>query len=200
MQKHRFIQYLIIFILSTHLYSQPERWYQLYVDNNTSELENLIQAGQVNNPEWHAALKLLFREEIDKIFSQFIELYETTTDNLLKKIILDRVSQYYYAKGLYDTAERLLKEEHFRNQIFSLKKRSIQFGVQLGAFSSYNNALKSKSEFSGKINSLSIITKSTKGRKLYILVAGKFNSREDAELMKNRIFSNFKHEGMVIQY
>jgi hypothetical protein len=200
MQKHRFIQYLIIFVICTHLYSQPERWYQLYVDNNTSELENLLQAGQVNNPEWHAALKLLFSEEIDKIFLQFIELYETTTDNLLKKIILDRVSQYYYAKGLYDTAERLLKEEHFRNQIFSLKKRSIRFGVQLGAFSLYNNALKSKSEFSGKINNLSIITKSKKGRKLYILVAGKFNSKEDAEVMKNRIFSNFNHEGMVIQY
>jgi hypothetical protein len=200
MQNYRLIQYLIIFLFYLNLSAQPEYWYQMYTNNNMAELDDLLKTGKIDDPDWKSLIECLFIEEMDLALHQYVQIYENSNNLLLKRVVLDRISQYYYSKGLYDTAKRIVTDEKFRNQIFSLKKRTIYFGVQLGAFSSYENALKSKNSYSGRLKELSIITKNKNGRKLYLIVAGKYNIRQNAEILRENIKHNLREQGLVIQY
>ncbi len=202
MQKYRFIQYLIIFSISfcLNVTAQPQKWYKLYKDNDLLKLEQSWKSGKINNTDWNTFLGYIFTEKFEDILPSIIQLYDRTTDKFLKRAILDRLSQYYYSKGFYDTANRILHDVQFRNQIFSIKKKKIQFGVQLGAFSSYENALKSKQNLSKKLNDIFIISRNRNGRKFYLVVAGKFNSKSEAIQYKNNIYNTIKKKGIIIQY
>lgn len=200
MQSNRLLQYLILFFLFSQAFAQPNYWFRLYADNNISEITKLLKDDKIHNLEWKTFFKNIFAEEIDVAIPTFVQLYDKTQDRLLKKVILDRISQYYYSKGLYDTADRIIRDAQFRNQIFSLKRRSIQFGVQLGAFSTMQNALRGKEIFSNKLRDISIITKNKNGKKLYLVVAGKYSLKTEAENLKRKIFNDFRHKGMIIQY
>lgn len=202
MQKHRFVQYLIlsvIFIISA-LSAQPEHWLRLYGENNIVELKRLLNENKITDPDWAAFVKILFEEEVENALPQFVDLYRRSRDEKLRKIILDRISQYYYARGFYTTANRILKDADFRNQILSTKVSQKYYGVQLGAFSSYNNALKSKKKYLSKIKNVSIITKQRDNRKLYVVVAGKLGTKEEAVKLKTRIRNEFGQKGIIIQY
>lgn len=205
MPKHRFVQFIAYMVLtlvlcSSVLYAQPDQWYRLVVDENINELEKLRSQGKITDPDWKNFVEIIFIEKSDDALPAYIKLYDKTSDSRLKKLILDRISQYYYARGFYETANRILDEESFRERIFSVKKKSIQFGVQLGAFASYQNALRLKHKFSGKISDISIITKNSHGQTLYVVVAGKLDNHQEAEKLKRSIKQDFGHKGIVIQY
>ena len=72
--------------------------------------------------------------------------------------------------------------------------------MQLGAFSSFQNAIKSKNQFSKTIDEVFIVTKKSDSKKLYLVIAGKFNKRESAAALRREIRQKFGHEGIVIQY
>ncbi len=110
MQKHRFIQLLISLVLCTFLWAlgQEPDYYQLYLTGQTVTLEQLLIDQQIKSSEWKKFVEALFQENFDQAFKSYIELYNQTGDNRLKKAVIDRVSQYYYAKGLYESADRLL--------------------------------------------------------------------------------------------
>jgi len=201
MQKYRFVQYLaFLLFLPTLTFAQPKVWYDAYLDNDVSRLQAELNAERITNPDWKQFVQAIFIEDVEEAFPQFISVYQRTQDQLLKKIILDRISQYYYAKGLYETANRILTDAEFRNQIFSVREEQIYFGVQLGAFSSMDNAEKARKKYSGKIRDISIITKDTSGKKLYAVIAGKFRNREDAEKLESEIKAKFGKKGMITQY
>jgi hypothetical protein len=201
MQKHRFLQYLaFLLLLPTFLLAQPKVWYDAYLENDVASLQADLNTNKITNPDWKQFIQAIFMEDVEEAFTQFISVYQSTPDQLLKKVILDRISQYYYAKGLYETANRILTDEEFRNQIFSVREEQIYFGVQLGAFSSMDNAEKARKKYSGSVANISIITKDSSGKKLYAVIAGKFKNREDAEKLENEIQAKFGKKGMITQY
>lgn len=203
MRKYRYIQYLILllfFIWVNHLFSASREWYNLYINDEITKLQKLNSNGNISDSDWQEFLNILNVENTDKSISAYVKLYDHSEDDYLRKCILDRISQYYYAKGFYETASRILEDRQFRHRMFSLKKKKIQFGVQLGAFSSYKNALKSKNRFSSHLEEVSIVTKNRNGSKLYVVIAGKLETKKDAVSMKKRILQRFDHKGIVIQY
>ena len=131
---------------------------------------------------------------------EYISLYNLSADPQLKKLIIDRISQYYYAKGLYDSAERLLHDEEFRKTLFSMSIEKISFGVQLGAFSTQENALKGKDKYSGKLDDIKIIKKSSSGKILFVVVAGQFDTKQKATQYMQRIKEEHGFKGIIIQY
>ncbi|MFZ0391106.1 MAG: SPOR domain-containing protein, partial [Calditrichia bacterium] len=143
----------------------------------------------------------LFSETSQSAIADYISLYNKADDPRLKNLIVDRTSQYYYANGYYETASRLMQDESYREEFFSSKNQKTIYGVQLGAFLSRQNAVKLKSRFSGELSDLNIIAKrSGGGEELHIVVTGRLDSREAAEKLKQDIYNNFKHKGIVIQY
>ncbi len=201
MQKYRFVQYLaFLLLLPTFVFSQPKVWYDAYLDNDIVRLQADLSANKITSPDWKQFVQAIFMEDVEEAFTQYISVYQRTQDQQLKKIILDRMSQYYYAKGLYETANRILTDEEFRNQIFSVREEQIYFGVQLGAFSSMDNAEKARKKYLGNIKDISIITKESSGKKLYAVIAGKFKNREDAEKLESEIKEKYGKKGMITQY
>lgn len=202
MQKYRIFRNIILLVLITVSLgiSQSEKLYQLYVDNHIDQLENLIGQGTIQDPNWQQFTRALFIEKIEEALAEYIAIYNKTNDALLKKLILDRISQYYYAKGLYDSANRILKDENFRKKIFSLNIKRIYFGVQLGAFSSKNNAIRGLNNYSNLEHEVSIIKKESGGKVLYVLVAGEFKSKDEAQRFRDQLKSNYGYKGIIVQY
>jgi hypothetical protein len=202
MQKYRLFRLLIgliiIFIYSAQ--GQESDPYQLYLSGQFSTLEQLITNDQISSPDWKEFTKALFQEDFNEALKQFINIYKHTSDNRLKKVIIDRVSQYYYAKGLYDSAERILKDEGFRNQIFSVETDKIYFGVQLGAFSAQENAVKARANYLKKLSEVTIIKKTSGGKLLYTVVAGRFEKKESAENYKAQIKEKYGYKGITVQF
>jgi len=202
MQKYRFIRLLIILVVALIFSArgQEAEIYQLYMDGQIATLESMLASDRIQQPEWKTFISAIFQENFEEAFRQYIEIYNQTRDQRLKKVIIDRVSQYYYAKGLYDSAERILEDEKFRNQIFSIEVDKIYFGIQLGAFSSHENAAKASSKFQKNISELKIINKRSAGKELYVIIAGKFENKESAENYKNQLNKKYGYTGLIIQY
>jgi len=202
MQKHRFIRFLAVLIIAFifSAYGQEADLYQLYIKGQIATLENLLVSNRIEHPEWKKFISAIFEENFDEALGQFIDIYNQTHDSRLKKVIIDRVSQYYYAKGLYDSAERILEDEGFRNQIFSMEVDKIYFGIQLGAFSSQENAANARSKFQKNISDVTIIKKNSAGKELFVVVAGKFEKKETAENYKAQLNEKYGYKGLIIQY
>lgn len=202
MQKYRLIQLLILFILCTVVWAagQEPDYHQLYITGQIATLEQLLSDQQIKSPDWKKFVAALFEENFDQAFKTYIEIYHQNTDIQLRSVVIDRISQYYYAKGLYESAERLLIDEKFRNQIFSVETDKIYFGIQLGAFSSKANAEKARLDFMKTLSELTIVKKISGGKELYIVVAGKFQNKEAAEDYKNQLRKKYGYKGMVIQF
>lgn len=202
MQKHRFIRFLAVLIIAFifSAYGQEADLYQLYINGQIATLENLLASNRIEHPEWKKFISAIFEENFDEALGQFIDIYNRTHDSRLKKVIVDRVSQYYYAKGLYDSAERILEDEGFRNQIFSMEVDKIYFGIQLGAFSSQENAANARSKFQKNISDVTIIKKNSAGKELFVVVAGKFEKKETAENYKAHLNEKYGYKGLIIQY
>lgn len=164
------------------------------------ELASYLEKNKIADPNWEKFLQAIFSEDLDKAFPIFISTYKSTSDENLKKVILDRISQYYYAKGFYETASRVLNDEAFRSQIFSVQESKIYFGVQLGAFSSQVNANKGKQKYSNQLKEIYVVPKEANGKKLYAVIAGKFDTRKEAEQLQKFIQKNLGKKGMVVQY
>jgi cell division septation protein DedD len=101
---------------------------------------------------------------------------------------------------LYDSADRILKDPQFRQKIFAMNTDKISFGVQLGAFSSMENANKAKNKYSKNIDDIRIVNKQSGGKQLYVVVTGKYSTRPDAETLKQSLLNKYGYSGMVIQY
>jgi len=202
MQKHLIFRTIVtIYLLCISFsYGQTNNIYSLYVENSISDIEDLLAKNLITNDEWLQFTKALFEEDFEVAFEKYITLYRNSTDDQLKRLILDRISQYYYAKGLYDSAERIIKDEDFRKRIFSISMKKIYFGVQLGAFTNYQNAVKGKNQYSKNLQGLEIITKKSGGKQLYVIVAGNFESREDAEKFQKEIREKYKYNSIIIQF
>lgn len=202
MQKHRIFRIIVtIYLLCISFsYGQTINIYGLYVENRISDIETLLAKNLIKNDEWLQFTKALFEEDFEVALEKYITLYRNSTDDRLKRLILDRISQYYYAKGLYDSADRIINDEDFRKRIFSISMKKIFFGVQLGAFTNYQNAIKGKNQYSINLNNLEIITKKSGGKQLYVIVAGNFESREEAEKFQKAIREKYKYTSIIIQF
>lgn len=202
MQKPRFLRKLIpVFLLiACSVQAQGQRIYNLYTTDQYAEIEKMLVEGQIVEQEWKKFCEVLFIEDLDTVLNEYISLYNLSADPQLKKLVVDRISQYYYAKGLYNSAERLLHEEEFRKTLFSMSIEKISFGVQLGAFSTQENAVKGKDKYSGKLDDIKIIKKSSSGKILFVVVAGRFDTQQKAKQYLQRIKEEHGFKGIIIQY
>ena len=202
MQKYRFIFGVIsvFFLFICSGVSQDIDIYQLYSTQQFSEIEKQLSAGRISDEKWQKFAEILFLENLDEALNQYISLYNAYNDERLHRVIIDRISQYYYARGLYDSADRILKDPEFRQKIFAMNTEKISFGVQLGAFSTMENANKAKNKFSKNIDDIRIINKQSGGKRLFVVVAGNYGTRADAENLKKVLLNKYDYSGMVIQF
>lgn len=211
MQKRRFffdlivLSGLIVSLFSGRTLAQSSRELsELYENQQFLKLRQYYEGNQIHDSNWKRFIEALSEDDADSAMVTFAEVYRTTQDRLLKKHVGERISDYYYAKGYYRTAERLLRDKEFLEQTVSAQpeqetSNTIGYGIQVGAFGNYENALALKNKMLKKNRNVTIVNKNAEGGNLFLVVIGKFSEREVAERELRSLRSN-NVGGFIIQY
>ena len=154
-----------------------------------------------------------------KIFHSIIDNFPTSewADDALYKIY-----QYHYSLGLYKTAIQKygqLKRDYPRSPYLTRgeprgitraedeeervssphSSESGGFAVQVGAFSTAENANKQKIFFQNIGESVDILNKVKSGRSFYLVWIGNFRSYEEARKFANELKARYKIEPIVVE-
>jgi hypothetical protein len=210
MQKYRlffFSNLIILFLIisfSIQLFGQSNsELANLYENNQLVKLKQYSDNDQINDPHWRVFVKTLFEQNADSALGIFAAIYRLTQDKVLQQFIIERISDYYYARGYYKTAERLLKDKKYFNETISaqhkLKTETKNFGIQIGAFSSYENALSLKNKVLKRADNVAIINKDSNDENLYVVVVGKFSDRKAAE-RELQVLKQKNINGFIVTY
>ena len=211
MQKYRFffffkiiIVFILILIFSNQAFAQSNsELVSLYENQQLLTLKEYYDNNKIYDPNWKLFIEALFKQNADSSLKIFSNVYIATQDKILRKFIVERISDYYYARGYYKTSERLLKDKKFVDEIISVENESkadaVNFGIQIGAFSSYENALKLKNKVLKEIKNVTIVNKDSNGENLYVVVIGKYSDRKSAESELHSLEEK-NIRGFVIQY
>ncbi len=195
------------------------------IDEVKAELPTLLTKYQ-NNPGVLYLQGVLTTDgaEAVKIFQSVVDNFPKSewADDALYKVY-----QFYYSLGLYKTAElkfQQLKREYPNSpyvtgkeipQIAEKKKEEMPpenigsskatesglrgtFAVQVGAFSTLENANKQKKFFEGIGQHVEILNKVRHSKSLYLVWVGLFKSYEEARKFGAEIKSKYKIDSMVV--
>lgn len=160
--------------------------------------------------------------------SEAAKLYQNIVDNFPKNEWADdalyKLYQYYYSIGLYKTGDQKLQQlrQEFPFSTYavaekpqetpktpqeppadvkptgSVQKFPTSFTVQVGAFSTLQNAEELKAKFEKENYSSNIFTIVNDGRKLHKVWVGEFQTYEDAKRFTTEIRRQFGLESIVV--
>ncbi len=191
-----------------------------YRDNRILELEALRKSGSIPGEDWKMFTDALFEPDAEAAAPKMIEAYSLSSDRALKTIIRERLSLFYAARGYYETAKRILSDDEFFRGVVALKasrrpeRKTAEpgfqipklsesgqiFGVQVGAYSSYENAERASQKYRQNYSNVLVLEKERDGNSLYVVVIGGYPSREEAAAVIEGIQKQFKVKGYIIQY
>lgn len=156
------------------------------------------------------------------------KIYQSVIDNFPKSEWADdalfKLYQYYYSIGLYKTGDQKLQQlrqeypfsayagnakseegktapEEAPARVASqnpIQKYQTLFTVQVGAFSTLQNAEELRTRFDRENYSSNIFTIVNNGRKLHKVWVGEFQTYEDAKRFTGEIRSKFNLESIVV--
>lgn len=194
----------------------------MYNNNRMLELDELRKKDAIKSSDWKVFVDALFETDGERAIQKMLEAYSYSNDSRLKRIIRERVSQYYSARGYYETSRRILDDEKFFDGIVSLKQNSRSknnvstvnsenqvervdengqtFGVQVGAYSNYENAQQASQKYQVVYPNTKVLNKVKNGMNLYVIVIGGYPSRGEASDKIDEISKRFKVRGYIIQY
>ncbi|MCB0277115.1 MAG: SPOR domain-containing protein [Calditrichaeota bacterium] len=236
---------------------------QAYENDRLEVLGQWLDTGRIADGPWRTFVGALFESEGETAVRTMMRAFSETEDDFLKKAIQERVARFYSARGYYDTAEKIERDQDYFTRLvgMSLARAGISpapaantnsaasdpdlirgtvpagggsqilrggeetrptpppapvpqmqgrsatanaepgsFGVQLGAYSSYGNAEKMLESYGRRLNNLEVMIKDRDGRRLYLLVAGGYHNRAEADLAVQQISQKIGVQGYVIQY
>jgi hypothetical protein len=173
----------------------------LYEQNKVEILKEYHLKNRINYDDWRLFVRAVFVENIDTVMSIYASIYKKTGDKKLKEFIRERVADFYYAKGYYETSQKILRDDSFFQATISAnREEELRYGIQIGAFGTYENAMKAKNNLLNNTNDVTIIKKESKGNDLFIVVIGQYQSRSEAENSLNDLKRKNNQNGFIIQY
>ncbi len=104
-----------------------------------------------------------------------------------------QVQQNFQQKILIDTSQNITQSTQQQVQSSS----TLNFSIQVGAFSTYSNAIRFASQFQDYKTKIS--EKETEGKKLYVVLVGNFKSETDARNALQVLKTRHKVDGMVVR-
>lgn len=208
----------LLVLTGTTLFAQSrEELAWMYRQHQVLKLETLHREGRVPFSDWKEFLTALFLPEADVAVNRMAVVYASSQDAQLKSFIRDRTARLYAARGYYESARRIREDDRFFQRILAMRRqnatrpasptsgearlsRKQRFGIQVGAYRAYNNAVKARQKFQRDYSDTRILTKVRDGEKLYVVVIGEYPTREKAESALQTIRTIFKVKGYIIQY
>lgn len=193
----------------------------MYRENKIDQLEKLHRQGSLPEPGWRIFIEAIFIEDAETATIRMMEAYQQTALPELQQVIRERISHYYAARGYYETARRILDDEHSFREILAIKAPQTsprpasptpppaqqnrgtpgeRYGVQIGAFSTYDGAETVSRECRALYANTEILEKEKDGDTLYVVVIGGYPERAAAENILSNVNQQFKVKGYIIQY
>lgn len=224
MRKQRYLVLLVLALAGalcrSGLSQTADELAGLYRENRILELDALRKNGSIARADWKTFADALFEPDAEAAAPKMIEAYSLSSDRVLKAIIRERLSQFYAARGYYETAKRILTDDEFFQGVVALKatrrpeRQTAEpgskppkvsetgqiFGVQVGAYSSYENAERASRKYLQSYPNSLVLEKTKEGSSLYVVVIGGYPSREEAAAVIEGIQKQFKVKGYIIQY
>jgi len=211
MQKHRFLFDLVIltgFIISVFSGvikgQSAKELADLYENQQFLKLKDYYENHQIYDSDWKLFIGALFEDNADSAVMMFASAYKLSQNKVLNRYVAERISDYYYARGYYKTSARLLRDKNFLDEIISAQREPERsndsgYGIQVGAFSNYENALTLKNKTLKKYRNVTIVNKESNGDSLFLVVIGKYSNREVAE-KELQLLRSSNMNGFIIQY
>lgn len=222
LRKNRYIQIilsLLIFHGSLAVAQSRQELVSLYEKGEVEKLHD-IQSRGLQYPGWQQFLQAIFEPEAAAAVEMMAEAYGKTSDSQLRTIIQERIALYYSAQGYYETARRIKEDPAFFRRLMSVKNVAVEretnrtqaakpaateapesgYAVQAGAYSTRENAEKTRDRFAADFPTARVLTKEKNGSTLYIVAIGKGKDRSDAEAVAEKLMNRFKVKGYIIQY
>jgi tetratricopeptide (TPR) repeat protein len=188
------------------------------VDEVKTELPSLITKHQ-NDPG-----VLYLQGVLTSDGSQAVKIFQSVVDNFPKSEWADdalyRTYQYYYSIGLYKTAGQKYEKlrQSYPNSPYLVHEapRSVDreadavekptggseggtFAVQVGAFSTAENANKQKRFFHNVGYPVEILNKVKRGKSYYLVWIGNFKSYDEARKFRSEMKGKYKIEPIVVE-
>ncbi len=211
-----------LLLLGTALRAQESRELtELYRNNNMETLQELHRKGDIRDRGWREFVAALFEEDAERAVQQMLNAYPHTADRNLQRFIRERVSLFYSSRGYYETARKILEDRSFMERVVSMntarQERSQEhtpvtrsgdppaeqggnFGIQVGAFSTLDNAQRASRIYRRYYANTRILEKEKDRGVLYIVVIGDYPNRAAAEDALPKINNQFNLNGYIIQY
>ncbi len=202
MSQHRFLYSLIILLVAVAIVpAQPQRWAALYQENQMATLFAAYQNGLITEPDWQLFVQALQTVAGDSAIRLMARAYARSKDQRLRAFIQERIYQYYYAGGYYQTAEKIRQDGEYILKLLPLQESSQKkYGIQIGAFRSRENALKLKQTWQNKLYDIQIVQIERNGNRLYAVVVGEFSTREAALRYREELNNKWQLRGYIFQY
>ena len=190
------------------------------VDEVKAELPSLLTKYQ-NDPGVLYLQGLLANDGSDAV-----KIFQSVLDNFPKSEWADdafyRIYQYYYALGLYKTADQKYGQlrqrypnspylahetrggvsqqtEEAENPKSPRESGGGTFAVQVGAFSSIGNANKQKKFLHNIGHPIEVLNKVKRGKSFYLVWIGNFKSYDDARKFSTEVKGRYKIEPIVVE-
>lgn len=86
------------------------------------------------------------------------------------------------------------------DEIGQISDNGQTFGIQVGAYSAYENALQASRKYASAYTNTRVLKKTKSGLDLYVVVIGGYSTREEASSRIDEISNRFKVKGYIVQY
>lgn len=224
--------FLLLFFSSGKLYSQDVDiipYLKAIENGNIGQAKEALVDLKEKNPDDPS---VMFLDGVLKENGQeAVVIYQDIVDNHPKSKYADaalyRIFSYYYALGLYETAQEKLKQlksfypaspyiQVADQNLSALEKTDVQetekkvdevkpeveenykFTIQAGAFTNLDNAKKLISEFESAGIFSRLGEKVVGGTTFHVVYAGKFEKYEDAESFLQVVNTRYKINGSIV--
>ncbi|MCB0300901.1 MAG: SPOR domain-containing protein [Calditrichaeota bacterium] len=227
-QKYQQFWIILILLLSYSVVGQDARELaELYAQNRTEELRELRDRQSIRPVDWRNFVESLFISDAEVATQNMLAIYGSTSDNRLRGFIRERISNFYSARGYYETARRIETDNDFMDRLVTLNRarnprsespadredsqpitsqprsgdgNGEMFAIQAGAFTTLQNARRATQKYRRYYSTTRILEKEKDGQPLYIVVVGEYKSRNQAETALPEINNRLNLKGYVIEY
>ena len=90
--------------------------------------------------------------------------------------------------------------EYAGEDIGQISENGQTFGIQVGAYSTYDNARRASRKYLSAYSNTRVLIKPKTGLDLYVVVIGGYPTREEAASKIDEISNRFKVKGYIVQY
>jgi hypothetical protein len=186
------------------LYAQSwENMFRQYIEGTLDSLPNAnLSVADENNP-FYITLKGIFEPNGEEAFKMYNRALQQASDSALLLFLKDKIYDYYYARGLYITAEKYkntlkIMQTENRKSTATSGSTSDEKGIflQFGVFSSEKNARK----FMDKNRKYRIPFKILKKGNMFYVVSGPYFDELEARSEKDKIREHSHLKPFVKQF